>query len=233
MTDRTEEMGMIIGASEERVRKLVIEWPTKEELLADKVKFIHDNEADMKNTLMRDFVMEDGEELDKLAQTVLCAKYIFSKMPQLSPIPIGETWLIIENFNYIKNGPLMTTITQKGRNRCTINVYSIWERLSHGDINLDVLVMSAAVHEFAHMIYKQEGIVHQNIPKLAGLNEEEKRLASHESISDAYLATDMEIRARLWQLSFLRHYFPDSEYISTIKKQLQRGEEVKRNRGRK
>lgn len=229
MPEQFGKVEMQIGGSEKLQRKLIVEWPKKEDLFFNRDKYIRDNMEKMEVELKRDYVMEDKVEIEQLAKIILSAKFMFVEMCKISPIPLEQTFTIIDSFDYRENGALMGVNPGKV-DECVVFVDSFWQQMNNGLQNLDIKAMGGAVHEFAHMIYKQESNLYKQPKKIAGWQEGERRMMTSENETDAYLAVDLEIRARIWQLSFLKRYFPDSEDVKIVEKQLELGKKVRENR---
>jgi hypothetical protein len=227
--DAQNEFRMVVSPPEKRERKLTIEWPEKSVLLANRDKFVLENMEEMRIELKEDFVMEEGDPIDDMARIVLSAKFMFLEMNKISPIPMETSYQVIDNYDYKEEGDVMG-INPGVDNYCDIYVYTLWEKFDEGWKDLDVFAMGSAVHEFAHLIYKQEAKLYKQPKKIAGLSESPKMRSSVESKYTAYLARDIEHRGRIWQLNFLKHYFPDSDYTYQVEVAIRTGKEIRRDR---
>jgi len=109
---------------------------------------------------------------------------------------------------------------------------------------LEQVGMSSTVHEFAHLLYMQQS--NNEVFRTIKTNEPEKGqhrrskvwglvqalntpVRSQEDMDD-YLALDIETRARLWELDFLKHCFPESVEIPSIRADLKIGKDVRQKK---
>lgn len=225
----------VIQPLEPRERKLNIEWPNKEDLLRRRTEYIKENLAGVKPRIKEGLVLEEGKELDELVNILLSAKFILLEMQRIAPIPLEYPIEIVEDFEYHQKRPWFSRESENGKHKFTIYLNSFDQDFMDGKEDLGVLSMAGTVHEFAHMIYNQEANIHEPPRKIKGIEEAELyqkygRLTSWETGDESYLSLDIETRARLWQLTFLRHFFPDSKYVDEVKKELEIGRETRRRR---
>lgn len=227
MSEQTGGFDVQIGGSSEKgERKLVVEWPSREDLMGRMEKYIDENKLKMAEELKVEYQLADELEVAQISKIILGAKFMFLEMNKISPIPLDKHFSISDNYEYQERGTLMG-VSKGGADACQIYVDSFWQLMADGVKNLEVVAMGAAVHEFAHMLYKQEAVGYGTSKKSQGWEEKEERRMSTESKTDAYLAVDPEIRARIWQLKFLKKYFPESEHTESVRSQLERGRAVK------
>lgn len=218
---------------------LGIEWPEKEKLLMDKNKYIEDHLIEMKRRIIESgLVTEEGVELNELAGIGLSAKFMLLEMQKISPIPFEGKTEIVDDFEYYEHeGWLSTTTDKTGKQVITIYLNVLDQMLVKGDSQLEAKIMSGSVHEFAHLLYYQEANIFGSSRKKHGLEENRLyqrygRLTSWESNDESYVSLDLETRARLWQLAFLKRYFADSKYIQIVEKELDLGRQTRSNRER-
>jgi len=98
--------------------------------------------------------------------------------------------------------------------------------------DLDILMMEFAVHEFAHLIYAQGRFNRPTNRRVAGLNNAMSFFRREKYLSpdvrwENYLSLELETRARLWEVEFLRHYFPDSKFLDKVQEELRIGREAR------
>lgn len=87
--------------------------------------------------------------------------------------------------------------------------------------SLDIWVMGTVVQEFAHMLYLQEWLDKKSERREKGMREynkysEKKFISIEEQISE-HDRLDVERRARIWEMTFLKKFFPDSRaYLEVL-----------------
>lgn len=97
----------------------------------------------------------------------------------------------------------------------------------------DAQYLSAPIPEFAHMIYLQQAygenpqkmkevlLYYKDEKYTKGLNELE--------LKSLELATDLEIRSRIWQVKFLEKYFKYLEITRAVRTNLEQRQVLRRN----
>lgn len=261
---------MVLEPVEKRERKLVIEWPEKEKLLAERKQYLNEHAEKAFAIFKKEYPPGSEVTARYMARLYLDATFMMGVMQTISPLPF-ESSIDCKVVTQDKSGMVLsanvsTDQTNPNQIKLIKGVISIyvnklqelvygsddyravvteancyvddarridgWSKgfiESHGKetAELDILVMSLAVHEFAHLLYIQERIKNNSKKRINGLDENYWYQMVR---SPEYLSLDIEMRARVWERDFLKQYFPDSGRYHTMKKELDYGEKYRKEK---
>lgn len=225
--------GRSTDSSEKTERKMIVRWPDKQEMIARRNLHFKTNKDALKNEIRKEYLLVDQEKLESLSRIGLGAVFMIEEMQRISPIKLKNPIKIISRFKFQSTrdkGSILGVTLNGGTQELLIFYNTLDAMIDRDEEDLEILFMGAAVHEFAHLLYEQEGRVNRNIKKIIGWNENDGPKASFESSTEAYLAKEVEVRARIWQLNFLKRYFPNSVRRKSVEEMSLVGQRVSDDR---
>lgn len=226
----------ILAPPEKRGNRLVIDWPDKEVLLDGRDFYILEYLGEEIGNLIRRFPEIDLRMARRLAVICLNVKYMTEVMQKISPIslkvPITVEEMMMRHKDVIVSNAKNVGDTETLEINLWINLYRLSILLENGEADLVEFVLAGVVHEFAHMVYYQETDSATARKRFEALKKQREYFLHRAEMSDGdrvekYLSLDVETRARLWELSFYNHYFPESRFKKRVIEELERGRKAR------
>ncbi len=225
--------------------QLKIDWPENHEFFQQRDKYISDNlQAEM--TALKAIPNFRHTNQEEIARLVCEAKFSFDLISKISPLKLNYP----VNFRFKTNevgeaedDSVMSILPETNDDGTvlisfvlTLNLnevvsQSIWYKDKTREA--DAQYLSSPVHEFAHMLYLQQAFG-GNAEKMKELlihnqDEEYTKGLSDVQLKNLELATDLEIRSRIWQVTFLEKYFKYLEITREVRTNLEQRRVLRRN----
>ncbi len=220
--------------------KFRVEWPSEKELISERDEYLENHMNEAIKEIHSYFPSEDEQVIKLVARMMAETIFMMKKIRKITPLYLGVETKVNKLFKIENNdSDLSMNELQNAKNEITgmdFNIHLDAYLQNARDCatgafpveELDAYALGGAVHEFAHIMYYWEavkGSKSKEHGKFLLDNGPELGLVSHDP-DEAYLGSDLEVRARRWELSFLKKYYPSSKMYRRVQKDLSLGQDA-------
>lgn len=217
--------------------QLKIDWPENSRMFQQRDNYISENlqaEIDSLKTITN----FSRTYIEDVARLVCEAKFSFELISKVSPLKLNypvNFRLKTHQEEETEDDPVMSILPVTDDTGTALTAFvleinlneairqSIWYKDKMRES--DAQYLSTPVHEFAHMLYLQQafGGNTEKMKEFLIYNQDEEytKGLSDLQLKNLELATDLEIRSRIWQIAFLEKYFKYSDITHEVRTKLE------------